>query len=322
MSHYPNRREFIKHASLWPLGASLGLTALSAQGQAPAAAPAPAQTAPGRPLKVSLNAYSFSALLTARPDAPARLTLDDVLDFCAKYEFDAIDATGYYFPGYPKPPDDAFVYDFKRRAHQLGLAISGSGVKNNFSQADKALRAADVQLVKNWIEVAAKLGAPVLRVYSGPASAPDQKWDDVAAWMADNLRDCADYGRQHGVLIGVQNHADFLQSADQVLQLVQLVNSPWFGVVLDIGSFRTADPYADIARVTPAAVNFQIKDHLGDPASSPLTDVKKVVQIIRAGGYRGYLPIETLAIPGQPYDPRVTLPPFLQQVRSAIADTA
>lgn len=47
-------------------------------------------------------------------------------------------------------------------------------------------------------------------------------------------------------------------------------------------------------------------------------DVKKLVQVVRAGGYRGYLPIETLVAPGKEYNPTVTVPRFLKEVREAI----
>lgn len=50
----------------------------------------------GSKLKISLNAYSFNELLTN-----GSMTLDDLLDFCAANDFDAVDLTAYYFPGYP-----------------------------------------------------------------------------------------------------------------------------------------------------------------------------------------------------------------------------
>lgn len=310
-----NRRNFLKRAALWPIGATMGSAALASP------APPTETSADGQPLKVSLNAYSFAqALTTPAAGGKAAMSLFDVLDFCAQYNFDGIDATGYYFPGYPKAPADSYIYDFKRQAHKLGLAITGTGVKNNFAQADAVKRAADVQLVKDWIEVAAKLGAPVLRVFAGPA--PDgHPWDEVAAWLADDLRQCVEYGRQHGVLVGIQNHADFLQTADEVLKLLKLVDSAWFGVVLDTGSFQTGDPYAQIAQVVPYAVNFQIKESPMGSASPVRMDLKKLLQIIRAGGYRGYLPIEALVTPGTPYQPRILLPQMLQRVRLAIEQT-
>jgi sugar phosphate isomerase/epimerase len=181
-------------------------------------------------------------------------------------------------------------------------------------------RAADVQLVKDWIEVAAKLGAPVIRVFAGAESAGSSR-DEVMEWMVADLKQCVEFGRQHGVLVGIQNHGDFLKTAAQTLEVVKRVNSDWFGVVVDSGNFQTGDPYEEIARVLPHAVNFQVKESPYGRESRVRTDLKKLVQIVRASGYRGYLPIETLVAPGQPYDPNVAVPKFLNEVRQAIGQT-
>ena len=59
----------------------------------------------GARVRLGLNAYSFNEPLRA-----GTMTLDDLVDYCAQQGFDGLDATGYYFPGYPKVPDDAFLY--------------------------------------------------------------------------------------------------------------------------------------------------------------------------------------------------------------------
>ena len=261
--------------------------------------------------KVSLNCYSFNTLLINDINGVSpRISLLDLLGFCATNKFDAIDIQGYYFSGYPAVPADSFVNDVKTRASDLGLAISGTGVNNNFASTNAAARAADVQLVKNWIGVAAKLGAPVIRVFSGTMPAGyEQKWDEVAAWMADSLKQCADFGKQNGVRVIVQNHADMLQTADQIIKLVQLVNSDNFGVLLDTGSFVTANLYADLASALPYATNFLIKQNVEN-------NLSQVMAILRDGDFQGTLLIEALS-----GDPLVVVPTFLKEVRDAIAQT-
>jgi sugar phosphate isomerase/epimerase len=193
-------------------------------------------------------------------------------------------------------------------------------VRNNFASPDQDKRAADVQLVKDWIEVAARLGAPVIRVFAG-AEPEGHSRDEVLEWMVADLKRCVEHGRQHGVLVGIQNHGDFLKTADQVLQVVKLVNSEWFGVIVDTGNLQNGDPYAEIARVLPHAVNFQVKESPFGRDSKVRMDLKKLVQVVRAAGYRGYLPIETLVAPGQDYDPNVTVPRFLNELRQALAES-
>ena len=313
-----NRRKFLGRSTILPL---LAASAMSLESQ-PAPAAEPIKRAGGPRLKISLNAYSFSkALNDGLAGRSQGMTLLELLDFCAKHDFDAIDPTGYFFPAYPKVPADEYINNFKRRAFELGIDISGTGVRNNFASPDKESRAADVKHVKDWIEVAAKLGAPVLRVFAGPM--PEGKdWNMVAEWMALDLKECADHGKKFGVLIGVQNHGDMLKTADQTIKIVEMVNSDWFGVIVDTGYFMTDDPYLDIAKVLPYAVNFQVKESPFGKESSVRTDLNRLVRILREGGYRGYLPIETLSVADRPYHPDQLVPTFLAELRKALGQTA
>jgi sugar phosphate isomerase/epimerase len=312
-----NRRDFINCAAIMSASAATGVTiggaTTRALGQTPIKRVGPAR------LKISLNAYCFNVPLLEAAKSPGQGTsLSEVLDYCAEQNFDAIDPTGYYFAGYPKPPADAQLADFKRRAFTLGLEISGTGVRNDFTQADKEARAADVQMVKQWVEVAARMGAPVLRVFSGKEIA-GQPFDETAKVLVDELQKCVEHGKKYGVVIGIQNHGDALKTPEQVLQIVKMINSEWFGVVVDTGNLSNGgDPYDNIAKLAPFAVNWQIKEKLDGREGNQKLDLVKVLRIVKDSGYRGYLPIETLSPAGKPYDPRKTVAEFLREVRDAM----
>ena len=339
MNDHQSRRSFLKRASVLPLAAAaltggLPISSIAAQG--------PIKRVGGASLKISCNAYSFGKLLNDQLQGRgAGINLFDLADFCAKQNFDGFDATGYYFPGYekngPGVPTDKYIFDLKRHAFDLGLGISGTGVGNNFTVGDKDARAKDVQRIKNWVEVAAKLGAPVIRVFADTQMRA-QTWqtvsngatrDQVEAWIAANIRDCADHAAKFGVIIGVQNHGDFLKTADDLIALIKRVDSPWCGAIVDTGYFKAADPYAEMAKAAPYAVNWQVKqspEGVENEAAAP-TDLKRLLKIVRNSGYRGYLPIETLSPRGSSkgaeiYDPYKVVPAFLTQLRQAIAETA
>ncbi len=298
------------------LSTSAGGDKASASRLGEVSAQTPIQRAGKARIKLSLNAYSFNKLLNDSVKGRGQgVTLFDLLDFCAENDLDAIDATGYYFPGYPKVPDAKFVNDFKRRAFVLGIAISGTGVRNNFTTPNKEARARDVELVKNWVEVAAHLGAPVLRVFAGPPPAAGHTWDETAGWLVEDLKKCVEHGQKHGVVIGIQNHDDFLKTAEQTLKIVKMVDSEWFGVVVDTGSFRSDDPYKDIAAVAPYAVNWQIKEGLVVGGKGAKMDYKKLARIARDSGYRGYMPMET-----QSADPRASVRQVVKEMRAALKE--
>jgi sugar phosphate isomerase/epimerase len=326
-----SRRTFLKTAALLPVAASMSVP--SALG-----AVQPPKRVGGPNLKISLNAYSFAKLLNDQlQERGPGISLNDLAEFCAKHNFDAIDPTAYYFPGYRerKVAPDKFLFDFKKRCFELGLAISGTGTGNNFTVADKAARAKDVEWVKQTVEMAAKIGAPVVRVFADTQMRA-QTWetvsngakrDEVEKWIADDIRACADHGAKFGVIIGVQNHGDFIKTAADLISLLNRVDSPWCGAIVDTGYFKAVDPYVEIEKAAPYAVNWQVKQSpLGveKEAEAP-TDLKRLMKIVRASGYRGYLPIETLSPrggTGPAYDPFTVVPKFLAEVRRALAETA
>ena len=193
-------------------------------------------------LKLSLNAYSFN-----KPLMDGTLKLDGLLEFCAKHNIDGVDLTGYYFPGYPVVPPDEFLHDLKRKAFKLGVDISGTGVRNDFTNPDANKRKEDIAIIKNWIVCASKIGAPVIRIFSGTMIPKEYDWQTISEWMVMDIKECVAFGKAHGVVVAIQNHNDFLKTADQTIDIIKRVNSPWFGLILDIGSFRAGDPYPEIA---------------------------------------------------------------------------
>jgi sugar phosphate isomerase/epimerase len=269
-------------------------------------------TAPSRrpKVKLSCNLFSFNGPLRS-----GEMSLEQVIDFCAELGFDAVDPTGYYFPGHPAPPSDAYVNAVKRRAFLSGLDVSGTGVRNDFTVPDPAKREADVAHVGRWLEVASKLGAPVLRVFDGRGEEKGPSREQMTGWVVEAFRACAALGERHGVIVAYQNHNELLKTADEVLALRERVGSDWFGLNVDIGSLRTGDPYGEIALLAPHACTWQIKERLYRKGQEEKTDVRRVFAILKSAGYRGYAPIETLG----PGDPREKVRRFLDEVREALS---
>jgi sugar phosphate isomerase/epimerase len=322
MNSQSSRRRFLKQA--------VGLSLVATVGGAPAALP-PIPRSGGAHLKTSLNAYSFLELLNAnRKDARQGLNLFQLCDFCAQHNFDGVDLTGYFFPGYPQAPEDRYLFKLKRHAFDRGLGISGTGVRNDFTVAAKAGRAAGVQRIKTWIEVAAKLGAPTVRAFAD-SQPPFRDWlaasghasrATVESYVAEALRQCAEHGAKFGVIVAVQNHGDFISTGAQHLSLLQRVDHEYCAAMVDTAKYNTPDPYADIALLAPYAVNWQIKELIGTPGDSPRVELIKLIKIIRQSGYRGYLPIETLASGRKGYDSFVEVPKLLAELRAAMVATA
>jgi len=187
MNHLNSRRDFLKSAVALPCAVALSQVSHAAETVASIRTGPVPKSGIGPRIKFSLNAWSYQALLYKHIKGESGgMSLFDMLEECARLDFDAVDPTGYFFPGYPAVPERRFVNEFKRRAFSLGLAISGTGVRNDFASPEKAKREADVTLTKSWIETAAEMGAPVIRVFAG-ALPEGQNWDEAAKRVAEQI---------------------------------------------------------------------------------------------------------------------------------------
>lgn len=260
-------------------------------------------------LKMSLNAFSFNDLLMAK-----KMTLENLLEITSEIGFDGIDITGYYFPGYPNVPSDEYLYEIKRKAFRLGLDITGTGVRNDFTEPDKNKRAEHVQLVKNWINAASQIGAPVVRIFAGTQNPAAYSRTQMLTWMLDDIKECLAHGKQNGVMVAIQNHNDFIQTAAHAIEFIEKVNSDWFGLILDTGSYRIHDPYTEIAKTAKYAVNWQIKENVFVNGAEKEADIPRLIKIIKTSGYKGYIPIETLG----PGDPRAKVEALFKKVKDAV----
>ena len=280
-----NRREFTRYAAMAGV-TSFGLPAVSSMAEIDSHTISDNKR---ENLRIGLNAFSF--------DTPLRkgtLSLSDVLDFCSRTGIDGVDLTGYYFPGYPAVPSDEYIYEIKRKAAKLGIGISGTGVRNDFTWSDPVKRAEEKKLVKDWIIVAEKLGAPLIRVFAGNLSKELFTWDEKLKWIIEDINECALFGKSHGVMLAVQNHNDFIKTAADIEKIMKLTDPVWVGLLLDIGSFHTPDPYIDIAQSSKYAISWQFKEKVFINDTQVETDYARIIKIVRQCGYRGYLPLETL----------------------------
>jgi hypothetical protein len=72
-------------------------------------------------------------------------------------------------------------------------------------------------------------------------------------------------------------------------------------------------------KAAPYAVNWQVKQSPFGAASDVKLDLDRFIHIVRSSGYSGYLPVETLSVPNKPYDPYQIVPPFVHELKAAIA---
>lgn len=301
-----DRRTFLQTATA---GAMAAFGVQNVRRTAPAAEP-PRRT--GKPsMKLSLAGYSFNRHLPRRPTAEelknAEMTLDDFIDFCAELNLDGCEPTAYYFP---RNLTRNYLLHVKQKTFRLGLDISGTAIGNDFAFPDGPKRDAQLQVTREWIDHAATIGAPVIRIFAGRVHGGDDEKTAVERCIA-GINESLDYAARKGVFLALENHGGITATAEQMLRIVDGVkDSPWFGVNFDSGNFRTEDPYRDLERIAPYAVNAQIKVAIAPNGKKQPADLERIVGILKDAGYRGYIVLEY-----EESDPWNEIPRYIDRLR-------
>jgi sugar phosphate isomerase/epimerase len=273
-----------------------------------AAAEPIARTRPSH-FKLSLAAYSYRKYLTG---AAKSMDLFDFADLAADLGLDAIEPTAYYFP---EDVTAEYLHRLKQRAFLLGLDISGTAIMSDFCVPTGPEADRELTNTRKWIDHAAELSAPVIRLLSGNwiQGTPDEELEQR---VVDRINTLLPYARDKGVILALENHGGGVTvTADQLLRIVRAVKGDNFGVNLDTGNFHGDDPYAEVAHAAPYAVNVQVKTEIRRKGKTKEpADLERVVEILRAAKYSGYVVLEYTA----DEDPKTAVPRYLKQLRSLI----
>ena len=256
----------------------------------PAAAVAPvawAQNEPGKKarLRTAICAYSYREALAGK--TARKMTYDDLVRAAVDYDVDGLDLTVYWFPN----TSDEFLLPLRRLAFKNAVEIYSISVRTDLCRPPGETRDKQAAELRNWVDVANKLGASHIRVFGGaiPKTANEQ---EAANWVVEMLKPASEYAGSKGVILGLENHGGITEKASTIIGIVKRVDSPWVGINLDTGNFNR-DAIRQIEMCLPYAVNAQFKTHIRDEAGKSVpADWAKLVTMFKNSGYRGYFALE------------------------------
>ena len=214
------------------------------------------------------------------------MTLREWVDLAAPLGLDGLE----YYSGMLELADPQRWPEARRTVESRGMVIPMLCCSPDFSQPDPALRKLEIEKEKNWIRMAATLGAGYCRVLSGQRR-PQLTKDQGLQIVQENIEACLPEAEKCGVTLIIENHykddfweyPEFAQKMDVFCELVDRIHHPRFGVNYDPSNAFLAgdDPLELLRRVKHRVVTMHASDRY--LLSGTLEDLRK-----EEGGALGY----------------------------------
>jgi sugar phosphate isomerase/epimerase len=255
-------------------------------------------------------------------------TLRQIAENAVAMGYDAVDFRGLQdeLDITKRPEFTTGLADTLRLFSDHGLAFSGIATSARYAVVDKEELFANFDETRRNLELAARLNAPVLRVYGGRV--PDGYIvETILPIVVQNLVTIGEEAESYGVTLALETHDDWTDSA-VFARLMKEVNHPRVRVLWDLHHpYRTNGEAAEVTynNLAPYTVSTHVKD------SVPTADgghqyvllgegdvpLKKMLDLLVEGGYEGYaiLEWEKRWIPALP-EPEVAFPQYVQQMRA------
>lgn len=178
----------------------------------------------------------------------------------------------------------------------------------DFTSPNKAERNHWVEMEKKWIELTSFFGGKTCRVLSGQ-NRPDISRKQGIDWVVECIDNCLEFAEEKRVILAMENHykdpywkyPEFAQKMNVFLQIVEQIDSPWFGVQYDPSNTIVAeeDPLEFLEAVKCRVVSMHASDrYLKDKrlvhgvVGKGLNDYDSIFRTLRSIGFDGWISIE------------------------------
>jgi sugar phosphate isomerase/epimerase len=260
--------------------------------------------------------------------AANKLDLEQFIERAYQLGLDGIDIHTRAFASL----DPAYLRSIRMQAFRRGLALSYIGVSSNFGKPQDEL-AAEVSTAKAWIDVAAFMGIPLVRVFAAWIPEGDRE-EDVWARMMPCLEEVAAHGEENGVVVGLHNHNHgcVTRTGKDVRRIIEGVDNPYFSHILDTGQYVGSpgasgqrgheDPalnfYGSIEETAPLAVHVRCKIYRIQSGVEEWLNYPRIFEILKGVNYNGWL---SVVYEGQDVEAEATaIPKAVRYLRGLMAE--
>jgi len=250
--------------------------------------------------RIAISTYSFWRFLDG-----LRLPIEQCIEESSEMGFDAVEILHVQM----RRDSNSYLQQIKRTALVNGIDLCAMSTHQDFVDPDAGKRQENVDHTIHCIDLAYKMGIPTIRINTGRWNTlgsfdalmaargveptPEGHTDEEAfGWVIDCIERCLPAAEEAGVLLALENHWGLSRTAESVIRIVNDIDSPWLGILLDTGNFLE-DPYDSLEKIAPQTVFVQAKTYYGGGTWYTLDlDYPRIAQILRDVNYHGYISLE------------------------------
>jgi sugar phosphate isomerase/epimerase len=160
----------------------------------------------------------------------------DWIDKAAQLGVDGLEMHSLFFDG----RGDAFVDEVSERCRASGLSAPMMCFSSDFTNPDPKKRLEELEKQKKAIDLTAKLGGQFCRTLSGQ-NRPGLDRQEAVSWCVEMIREAVAYAKDKGIILNIENHykdgywryPEFALNSDVFLEIIDQIDSPFFGINFD-----------------------------------------------------------------------------------------
>lgn len=235
-------------------------------------------------------------------------TAEDFVRLASELGVDGVELLDYFWADKTTQPQQIV-----QLAKECSLDILSYAIDNDFVNADSAIRHKMQDHVRREIDLAADVGAPVVRVFSGNAK-QNIDFETGFTWIVEGLSEAAEYAETKEIMLCLENHGTFAGTSAQIERILDEVGSPALTATFDTGNFMLCmeNPKEAINRLAKRVGHVHFKDFRyvdsdetkgvytglggtrvkGTAIGEGDVDLPYIVKALQEVGYQGSLVIE------------------------------
>ena len=216
--------------------------------------------------------------------------LEEVINIAADHGFDGIEIWGKP-PHLPADYDESYVKNIKEMAQRKGLAISAFG-----SYVDPLMDLHQKHFEEAF-KIANELGTDLVRIWSGGGPSKSITTADKRLILF-RLVSIAQWANFRSIRLGLEMHNNHLtDSVVSILEAIEGVQVPALQTYYQPLARSDADePHTAAEKLAKHIVNVHAQNFdeqgKGCPIADGVVDYARIVEILSAAGYDGYLEVE------------------------------